>query len=60
VVFGHYEVLDDEGHAAPFVSSSKVCVDTAAWRTGALTAIRLPDRQLWSTAPEDRASAAST
>lgn len=54
MAFGPYELLVYEGRAAPFVASNKICVDTAPWRTGVLTAIRLPDRRLWSTAPENR------
>jgi serine/threonine protein phosphatase 1 len=56
VVFGHYEVLDEEGHPAPFVSAQRICVDTAAWRTAVLTAIQLPDRRLYQTQAEDRHS----
>lgn len=41
VVCGHW----NEGE--PLVLSNKICVDTGAYETGILTAIRLPDRQLF-------------
>lgn len=40
VVCGHYEV------AQPLVTRTKVCLDTAAYRTGILTAMRMQDRGL--------------
>ncbi len=40
VVCGHYEL------AQPLVTRTKVCLDTAAYRTGSLTAMRMHDRAL--------------
>ncbi len=41
IVCGHYEV------EAPVVRQSVICVDTAAYRSGVLTAVRVQDRQLF-------------
>lgn len=41
VVFGHWELQ------RPLVHPNKIGVDTAAWRTGVLSAVRLPDRELF-------------
>ena len=40
VIFGHYEL------ASPLVQPNKVGIDTAAYRTGTLTAVRFPGYQL--------------
>ncbi len=40
VVFGHYEL------AQPLVTPTKIGLDTAAYRTGILTAMRIEDRQI--------------
>ncbi len=41
VVFGHWELRE------PLLSPDKIGVDTGAWRTGVLTAVRLPDRAVF-------------
>ncbi len=41
VVFGHWNMSE------PLVQSNKIGVDTGAFRSGRLTAVRLPDRQLF-------------
>lgn len=41
VVFGHWELRE------PLLRSEKIGVDTGAWRTGVLTAVRLPDRAIF-------------
>lgn len=41
VVFGHWEL------ARPIIHTNKIGVDTGAWRTGVLTAMRLPDREVF-------------
>ncbi len=40
VVFGHWQ------QAEPLVQPNKIGIDTGAYRTGVLTAVRLPDRAL--------------
>lgn len=57
VVFGHVEFHE------PLLTPTKIGVDTAAYRRGVLTAVRLPDRRLfqvrsappWSLSPATRA-----
>ncbi|GCE24251.1 hypothetical protein KDK_80510 [Dictyobacter kobayashii] len=49
VVFGHYE-LDK-----PLVGKYKIGIDTGAWRTGTLSAVRLPDRQIFQVLREQTA-----
>ena len=41
VVSGHWKL------ARPLLEPSKICIDTGAYRSGTLTAIRLPDRQIF-------------
>ena len=41
VVFGHWEL------PKPLISLHKIGIDTGAWRTGTLTAIQLPQRQIF-------------
>lgn len=41
VVFGHWKLT------RPLVEPNKICVDTGAYRSGTLTAVRLPDRQIF-------------
>jgi serine/threonine protein phosphatase 1 len=41
VVFGHWRQPE------PLVQSNKIGIDTGAFKTGILTALRLPDRQLF-------------
>jgi serine/threonine protein phosphatase 1 len=41
VVFGHKQVPE------PLLQPNKIGVDTVAFRTGRLSAVRLPDRQLF-------------
>ena len=43
VIVGHTEQPDSEVLDLGFV----VCIDTACWRHGWLTALELPSRQLW-------------
>ena len=43
VVFGHYEL------PAPLVTDALIGLDTAAYRTGVLTALRIEDRQIYQT-----------
>jgi serine/threonine protein phosphatase 1 len=43
VVFGHHELPE------PLLLPNKIGVDTGAWRTGVLTAVRLPDRAMFQT-----------
>jgi serine/threonine protein phosphatase 1 len=40
VIFGHYELSD------PLVTPTKIGLDTAAWRTGRLTALQVETRQI--------------
>jgi serine/threonine protein phosphatase 1 len=40
VVFGHWQ------HAAPLVQANKIGIDTGAYQTGVLTAVRLPDQAI--------------
>ncbi len=40
VVFGHWEL------AAPPITPTKIGLDTAAWRTGVLTALQMETRQV--------------
>ncbi len=40
VVFGHWQ------HEEPLVQANKIGIDTGAYRTGVLTAVRLPDRAI--------------
>jgi serine/threonine protein phosphatase 1 len=40
VIFGHYEL------AEPLVTPTKIGLDTAAWRTGRLTALQVETRQI--------------
>jgi serine/threonine protein phosphatase 1 len=51
VVFGHYELPQ------PLVTPTQIGLDTAAYRTGVLTAIRIEDRHLFQT-PQALGSAA--
>jgi serine/threonine protein phosphatase 1 len=48
VVFGHYQ-LD-----TPIVTQHKIGIDTGAYQTGILTAVRLPDRTFFQTRPANR------
>jgi hypothetical protein len=41
VVFGHWQLRQ------PWLESNKIGVDTGAYHTGVLTAVRLPDRALF-------------
>jgi serine/threonine protein phosphatase 1 len=41
VVFGHWNLPE------PLVQANKICVDTGAYSRGRLTAVRLPDRQIF-------------
>lgn len=41
VVFGHWELPE------PLLKAHKIGIDTGAWRTGILTAVRLPDRKIF-------------
>ncbi|WP_149404020.1 metallophosphoesterase family protein [Dictyobacter arantiisoli] len=51
VVFGHWE------RDTPFIQRHKIGIDTGAWRTGNLTAIQLPNRQIFQVhrEPNDKA-----
>jgi serine/threonine protein phosphatase 1 len=40
VVFGHWQ------QPQPLVQPHKIGIDTGAYRTGVLTAVRLPDREI--------------
>lgn len=41
VVFGHWKLPE------PLVQANKIGIDTGAYKTGALTAVRLPDRRIF-------------
>lgn len=41
VVFGHWNL------AEPLIQPNKICIDTGAFRHGTLTAVRMPDRQIF-------------
>jgi serine/threonine protein phosphatase 1 len=41
VVFGHWSLPE------PLMQSNKIGIDTGAFRSGRLTAVRLPDRQIF-------------
>jgi serine/threonine protein phosphatase 1 len=41
VVFGHYE------YEVPLITDTKICMDTAGYRTGVLSAVRMNDRAIF-------------
>jgi Calcineurin-like phosphoesterase. len=47
IVFGHYQMKE------PLIEPYKIGIDTGAYQTGILTAIRLPDRKLFQTRPDN-------
>lgn len=48
VVFGHYHL------PKPMVQPNKIGVDTGAWKSGVLTAVRMPDRQIFQAKKENK------
>lgn len=48
VVFGHYELTE------PLITDTLIGIDTAAYRTGILTAIRIEDRHIFQTSTRRR------
>ncbi len=60
IVFGHYErqIAARAGLGRPWIGegphAGKLGIDTWAWRSGVLTAIRLPDRTIFQTSAADR------
>ena len=41
VVFGHWQMSE------PLLQANKIGIDTGAYKSGVLTAIRLPDREIF-------------
>jgi serine/threonine protein phosphatase 1 len=48
VVFGHMQL------PAPLMQPNKIGIDTGAYRTGILTAVRLPDRTIFQVRREEK------